>query len=157
MTDLTQNPSPRLPTLDDLQKLPVSAALPAVGSHSPMKISKSDAKNITDFVIGVGYCQLQNMLSQSTPIASVASRQGILATVFLFADEQRGFAINTGYRGDELCQFFVNSDVCEHFEVLAKKILQQKDFEKVKADLNRLIHAFKNFCYEQYKQHRDMV
>ena len=64
-------------------------------------ITQRDTKNSNHIVLGIGYCDLQNILKYLSPIAYNAGRDGWNYDLYYINDK---YSIVTGYRGfDRSC------------------------------------------------------
>lgn len=70
-------------------------------------ITQKDTKNSNYIVLGVGYCDLQNVLKYVSPIAYNAGRDGWNYDLYRLDDT---YSIVTGYRGfDRSCTHHANN------------------------------------------------
>ena len=89
-------------------------------------ITQKDTKNSNYIVLGVGYCNLQNLLKRLSPIAYNAGRDGWNYDLYRLNDT---YSIVTGYRGfDRSCTHHSND-----FEGLSQAL---RDLEKKSYNLD---------------------
>lgn len=103
-----------------------------------IKTSKRIINRNYKFVIPVGYCLLQYLLSEEKPIAYITRAEGWACDIYEFGN----VVITTGYSpfGNTPADY----DVTEKYENLAKQIVENESLTHVdkKESLDKLIKEF---------------
>lgn len=104
---------------------------------------KTTAKEIRDnyyTVIGIGYCEAQNLLKCSEPIAYSAGVYGWNCDYYIIDN----VVICTGYRGIINKNNHSNYNIVRDYDNKAEKILHDYsiDYEARKIKLDNLLHEF---------------
>lgn len=104
------------------------------------KTTSKELKKGYNYIITIGYCEAQNLLQYSEPIAYTCGTYGWNADVYQI---DYGTAIVTGYRPVEGLR---NSKIVKEYDQKAEKLLQEArkeniDYIRIKSRLEDLING----------------
>ena len=84
---------------------------------SKLKTSQSKMKTSSPIVLGVGYCELQRLLSYESPIAYAANQYGWVCDLYMINDR---YSIVTGYSYSLACNRQLTSEQREELQAIEK-------------------------------------
>ena len=99
---------------------------------SKLKTSQPKMKDFSPIVLGVGYCELQRLLSYESPIAYAASQYGWVCDLYLINDK---YSIVTGYSYSRACNKQLTTEQREELQALEKSCFNSSLDRQTKKDL----------------------
>ena len=99
---------------------------------SKPKTSQSKMKDFSPIVLGVGYCELQRLLSYESPIAYATSQYGWACDLYLISDK---YSIVTGYSYSRACNRQLTSEQREELQAIEKYCFDSRPDRQTRKDL----------------------
>ena len=84
---------------------------------SKLKTSQSKMKTSSPIVLGVGYCELQCLLTYESPIAYAANQYGWVCDLYMINDR---YSIVTGHSYSRACNKQLTSEQREELQTIEK-------------------------------------
>ena len=97
-----------------------------------LKTSQSKMKDFSPIVLGVGYCELQRLLSYESPIAYATNQDGWACDLYLISDK---FSIVTGYSYSRACNRRLTSEQREELQAIENSCFNSSSDRQTRKDL----------------------